>query len=130
MSNLLKYKDYFTKIEYSAKDKVLFGRIEGISDLVLFESEKAEEIEEEFHKAVDDYLLTCAEINAEPKVPFKGTFNIRISPELHEKAFICAAEKGISLNKLVAKSIEYFLDSGDDFPSSDESHHGKLKLVK
>jgi hypothetical protein len=56
MSNILRYKGYFTKINYSAEDKVLHGKIEGINDLVTFESNNANQIEQEFHKAVDDYL--------------------------------------------------------------------------
>ncbi len=39
MSNILEYKGYHTKIEYDKDLGVLFGRIEGINDLVTFESE-------------------------------------------------------------------------------------------
>ena len=45
MSNTLEYKGYTTKVEYSAEDHVLFGKIEGIRDLVNFESETAAGIE-------------------------------------------------------------------------------------
>jgi len=86
--NFLEYRDYYTKIEYSADDKVLFGKIEGINDLVNFESESADTIEEEFHKAVDDYLAMCEELNTEPNKSYKGTFNIRVSPETHQKILI------------------------------------------
>ena len=44
--NILEYKGYYTKVEYSAEDKVLYGKIEGIKDLVNFESESPEKIEE------------------------------------------------------------------------------------
>ena len=54
--NILEYKGYYTKILYSVKDHVLYGKIEGIRDLVNFESESIENIEQEFHSAVDDYL--------------------------------------------------------------------------
>lgn len=58
----LEYKGYHTYIHYSAVDKVLYGKIEGIKDLVDFESESATEIENEFHKAVDDYIAFCKEV--------------------------------------------------------------------
>lgn len=58
----LEYKGYHTYIHYSATDKVLHGKIEGIKDLVDFESESAVEIENEFHKAVDDYIAFCNEV--------------------------------------------------------------------
>lgn len=56
---ILKYKNYITNIEYSEEDNVFYGKIEGISDLVNFESEDLDRIEQEFHDAVDDYLLFC-----------------------------------------------------------------------
>ena len=71
MENRLEYKGYFTVIHFSAPDKVLYGKIEGISDLVTFESESALEIEKEFHEAVDDYLDSCKRIGKEPNRPSK-----------------------------------------------------------
>ena len=60
MKNVLEYKGYYTKINFSVEDKVLFGKIEGINDLVNFESESIDEIENEFHVAVDDYFRVLA----------------------------------------------------------------------
>jgi len=37
---------------------------------------------------------------------FKGSFNVRIAPKLHSKAFKFAALKGTSLNQLVSEAIE------------------------
>lgn len=54
--SLLEYKGYFTVIEFDSESKVLHGKVEGIDDLVTFESESAKEIEKEFHDAVDDWL--------------------------------------------------------------------------
>ena len=52
-------------IEFEAEDKVLYGKIEGIDDLVTFESDSAKEIEKEFHEAVDDWLEFKKEISNE-----------------------------------------------------------------
>ena len=60
MKNLLEYKGYHTKIEFDCEDLVLRGKIEGIKDLVNFESTDISTVEEEFHAAVDDYLEFCA----------------------------------------------------------------------
>ena len=43
-------------IEFSAEDKCLHGKIDGIADLVTFEADNVHEIEKEFRSAVDDYL--------------------------------------------------------------------------
>ena len=58
---------YYGKIEYSAEDKVIYGKIMGIHSLISFESESATDIETEFHNAVDDYLLYCEEEGIEPE---------------------------------------------------------------
>ena len=46
MSNVIQYKGYFTNVEYSQEDQILFGKIEGIRDLVTFECENAGEVEQ------------------------------------------------------------------------------------
>ena len=55
------------KIEFSAEDKCLHGKIDGIADLVTFEADDAHEIEKEFRSAVDDYLNFCREIGKEQR---------------------------------------------------------------
>jgi predicted HicB family RNase H-like nuclease len=37
---------------------------------------------------------------------YKGSFNVRIDPSLHQKVAIIASHKGISLNQLVQQAIE------------------------
>ena len=62
---ILKYRNYTTIIEYSEEDKVFYGKIEGIKDLVNFESEDLNGIEQAFHDAVDDYVLFCKTLKAQ-----------------------------------------------------------------
>ena len=69
MSNKLYYKGYTAKIYYSADDNLIFGKLEGIKDLVNFHSDNTGDIEHHFHDAVDDYLELCAEIDKEPEKP-------------------------------------------------------------
>jgi len=64
----LTYKGYTTTVQYSEEDGVFFGKLEGISDLIYFESVKAEEINGSFHDAVDEYLEFCVCKNIEPNV--------------------------------------------------------------
>ena len=60
--NVEEYKGYIAKVQYSEDEKIYHGRIEGIDDLVTFESSDEEKIIEEFHAAVDDYLVFCDEM--------------------------------------------------------------------
>ena len=103
--NLLHYKGYSAKPEYSADDRTFYGVILGIRDLVDFSSDRADELETEFRRAVDDYLDFCREIGKEPQKEYKGTFNVRVSPELHRQAAIRAEEENISLNRFVENAL-------------------------
>lgn len=109
MSNLLEYKNYHTRVEYDAESHLLHGKIEGIRDFVNFESSSIEDLEEEFHSAVDDYLDFCAEVGKEPDKEYKGSFNVRISPSLHRELALEANKANISLNQAVEKAIHQYL---------------------
>lgn len=109
MSSILNYKGYFSKPEMSFEDGILYGKIEGINDLVTFEGETISQLREAFKEAVDDYLEYCEEVGKEPDKVYKGTFNVRIRPDLHKSAVRLATERGTTLNKIVESSIENFL---------------------
>ena len=100
------YKDFIATIHYSTIDEVFFGKIEGINDLVTFEGENVKDLKKAFEEAVDDYIELCKEVGKEPMKSFKGSFNIRISRELHVKAFEKALIEGKSLNQFVQQAIE------------------------
>lgn len=110
MKNILQYKGYFAKIEYSVEDHILYGKIEGIKDLVNFESESVVEIEQEFKNAVDDYLELCQELGQSPDKAYSGTFNVRISSTLHRAVAMQAMKNGDSLNSIVEKAIDSFIN--------------------
>ena len=59
--NTLKYKDFLGSVNFSEKDGVFFGKIEGIDGLVNFEGESVSELTNAFHEAVDEYLAYCEE---------------------------------------------------------------------
>ena len=103
--DLVHYKGYSARPEYSAEDRIFYGTILGISDLVDFQSENAKDLEEQFHKAVDEYLEFCKEIGKEPQKEYNGLFNVRISPELHRQLSQFAQAEGVSLNKAVEQAI-------------------------
>lgn len=98
----------------NANDCVLRGKIEGINDLVDFECEDIKGIEKEFRAAVDDYLEFCKEVGKNPEKEYKGTFNVRIDPELHKKLANEASKSGDSLNSCVEKAIEMFVSNGNE----------------
>lgn len=82
---LFHYKGYTARPEYSAEDCIFYGKILGISDLIDFQSESTQALEDEFHKAVDDYLAFCAETGKLPEQEHIGTKMITV-PELEANA--------------------------------------------
>lgn len=103
--NTLKYKGYIGSVAYSEPDKVFFGKLEGIDDLVNYEGESVKELTDAFHEAVDDYLIFCEEHNCKPEKSYTGTFNVRISPDTHRDIANLAAEAGISINAFVKRAL-------------------------
>lgn len=105
MSNLLSYKNYNGTVEYSKEDHCLFGKVVGIKSLLSYEGDSVRQLEQDFQNVIDEYLEDCKERNIEPEQPYKGTFNVRISPELHRNIAEYAIEYGKSLNAAVEEAI-------------------------
>ncbi len=59
MSNELEYKGYTGSVEFSEADGIFYGKVVGIRALVSYEGHTRQELTEDFHAAVDDYL-SCA----------------------------------------------------------------------
>ncbi len=106
----MEYKEYIGTVSFNANDEAFYGKVHGISDLVTFEGQSVKELKRAFKTAVDDYLETCKQLNKEPNKTFKGTFNVRLTAELHQKAAITASKKSLSLNDFVRKAIAYAID--------------------
>ncbi len=133
-SNTMVYKDYYGSIEVSEEDDCLHGKILFINDLVIYEADTIPQLRKEFISAVDDYIATCAEIHKEPQKPFKGSFNVRISQDLHKRAAISAQLEKISLNELAFKAISNYVNKTDLRPINIEHHdhhhyHEEIKQI-
>jgi len=111
MKDRLIYKDFIGSVHFSAEDDVFFGKIEMISDLVTFEGRSPDELKKAFHEAVEGYMELCKQVDKAPQKAFKGTFNVRIEPDLHKRAAELATLRGITLNQLVRDSIESMVAS-------------------
>lgn len=109
MSNIMEYKGYIGNIEFSENDAFFYGKVQGIRSLISYEGENSKDLIKDFHNAIDDYLKLCAERGTEPEKSYKGTFNIRISPELHKNASIYAIDNKMSLNSVVEKALSLFM---------------------
>jgi predicted HicB family RNase H-like nuclease len=60
--NVMNYKGYAARIEYSEEDGLFVGHIADIRDVVGFYGESVQELRNAFEEAVTDYLETCAKL--------------------------------------------------------------------
>ncbi len=106
MNNILEYKGYYGSVEYSSEDGVLFGKVIGIKSLISYEGESVEQLKADFEGALDEYLEYCREKGVEPEKMYRGSLNVRMSPETHRQAAIIALSQHISLNQFIENSVK------------------------
>ena len=106
MNNTIQYKGYIGSVEFSEEDGLFFGKVMGVRSLISYEGETAKELIADFHGAVDDYLEMCEAEHRTPEVAYKGSFNIRISTDLHKRLVIYATSHNMSLNSYIEEILE------------------------
>ena len=106
MTNKLTYKQFIGTVNFSSEDEIFYGKLEGVNDLVTFEGETVKKLKKAFKEAVEDYIEICSATGKSVFKSFKGSFNVRVNPELHSKAFESATLNGKTLNQFVKEAIE------------------------
>ena len=101
----MKYKNIIAAINYDDDDKLFWGEIVGINDIIAFHGKSVQELEERFHVHVDEYLKECERNGTNPEKTYSGSFNVRIEPNEHKIAAMCAVLENLSLNQYVGKAI-------------------------
>lgn len=59
----LRYKGYRGTVEYFEEEKLYYGKVIGIKDLISYEGETLDELLEDFHEGVDQYISDLEERN-------------------------------------------------------------------
>lgn len=108
-STLDEYRGYIGSVQYSAEDRILHGNVLGIRDTISYHGEDVNTLEHNFRNAIDEYLAFCAAEGKTPNSPYKGTFNVRVSSELHKRAALYAVEHETKLNRVVSDALEQYL---------------------
>jgi len=103
--NIMRYKEYGARIEYSDEDGCFIGRIEGIRDVVGFHGDTVEGLRAAFQEAVDDYLATCLKLGRPPDRAYSGRLLLRIPGEVHARVARKAMDEGKSLNQWAAETL-------------------------
>jgi predicted HicB family RNase H-like nuclease len=75
----MEYNGYTAAIEYDPDDRVLHGRVNGISDVITFEGASVDELEAAFRSTVDEYIGFCEERGRSPQRPSES---LPLKPDL------------------------------------------------
>lgn len=110
MKNIMTYKGYWAKINYSEEDECFCGEVEGLTkDSISFEGTTVKELKKDFKEAIDHYLSVCKERNEKPDKQCKGSLNVRLGTDLHCKAKMKSIEQNISINELIKQAVVSYL---------------------
>src|SRR4030065_495607 len=99
MKNYFEYKGYLGSAEFDTTTLVLVGKLLFIRHVIAYSAASPEGVRAAFEEAVEDYLATCTEVGDKPDVPCKGSFNVRVGPQLHREAALKARALGVGLNE-------------------------------
>jgi predicted HicB family RNase H-like nuclease len=103
--NMMTVDGFKARIEYDAELDMFRGEILGLNGGADFWGKNPKELRAEFKKSLQVFLDVCREKGIEPRRSYSGKFNLRISPDLHEKLAIVAEAEGKSINALAQEAL-------------------------
>ncbi|MDJ0729473.1 MAG: type II toxin-antitoxin system HicB family antitoxin [Crocosphaera sp.] len=68
----MKYKGYKAVIEYDEEDRLFFGRVINIKDIIVFDGLSVDELEQAFQTVIEQYLVDCQSLNKSPEIPISN----------------------------------------------------------
>lgn len=102
---MLKYKGYTGQVEFDDEAGIFHGEVIDLRDVITFQGQSVEELEQAFRDSIDDYLQFCLERGEAPDKPFTGRLMLRLSPKLHRRAYVNAKREGKSINQWIVERL-------------------------
>lgn len=125
--NHFEYKGYLGSAEVDIESDTLVGKLLFIRDVIAYSATTPSGLRSAFEEAVDDYLAVCEEMGDEPDFPCKGTFNVRVGPQLHREIALKARTRGVSLNDFVCQALAVAV-SGQSNHTVQHRHEHSVKV--
>ena len=108
MKNLMEHKGYFAKLDYDPEEDLFFGTVVGINDLIMFEGSTNKTLRKAFEESIEEYLSLCLRNNKSPDKTYSGTFNVRVSADMHRQLTLLAASKDANLNSIINEALSHY----------------------
>ncbi|MEC5157719.1 type II toxin-antitoxin system HicB family antitoxin [Chryseobacterium sp. MP_3.2] len=109
--NTIEHKGIKGTVEFDQESKMFFGKLIGINGVVLYEGTEASEFNTNFLSAVEEYIALCKEYEIPLKKEFKGVFDVRTSPEIHESLHFISLNTVLKINTIVNQALNSFLQN-------------------
>jgi predicted HicB family RNase H-like nuclease len=97
---------YIAEIALDEEAGLLSGIVLNTRATLHFAGRTVEELKAAFAGTIDDYREWCRAEGKEPEKPYSGTLSLRISPELHGRVAMRAAQEGKSINAVIGEALE------------------------
>jgi predicted HicB family RNase H-like nuclease len=99
--SILTYKGYQGRFDYDAEADIFHGEVLHLTDIVTSQGRSIDELKQALADSVEDYLEFCASKGRTPEKPYSGRFNVRITPEMHQRI----ATEAASVKRQLGKAI-------------------------
>jgi predicted HicB family RNase H-like nuclease len=68
----MRYKGYEAVIEYDEEDRLFFGRVINVQDVIVFDGLSVDELEQSFRQVIDEYLVDSQTMGKTPDQPLSN----------------------------------------------------------
>ncbi len=105
-ANIMHYKGYPARVEYSAEDGCLVGRVLGIRDIIGFHGDSVVEAENDFREAIDFYLESCKRRGKKPDKPGNDDIPVPIPASIYSRISLAAEISGQTISDMVIATLQ------------------------
>jgi predicted HicB family RNase H-like nuclease len=106
MISVMEIDGYQAVIKYDPEIGMFRGEFIGLNGGADFYATSVERLRKEGRKSLQVFLEMCAEDGVNPRRKFTGRFNLRISPDLHERIAALANASGKSINTWMTEALD------------------------
>lgn len=106
MKNIMKFGEYEAVISFDPDISMFRGEFIGLNGGADFYADSIAKLRKEGEISLKVFLDFAKEKNIEPKKRFSGQFVLRLKPEVHKKYALLAKSKNLSLNQVLASTLE------------------------
>ncbi len=111
MKNVMQFGEYEAVISFDPEISMFRGEFIGLNGGADFYADSIQKLRKEGEISLKVFLDFAKEKNITPKKRFSGQFVLRLNPEIHKKYALLAKSNNLSLNQILARTLEEAVES-------------------